>query len=109
MPYQEVIVQNFRAKQDTRMRDHPSPPLEELLWTTAAARLVFGPHMAIQAGKVSTSLTAIGASETARGGRLTYDHLPTSQCLFIVDPTSVESLFSMTLLSGSAQPHAGVG
>ena len=30
------------------MQDHPSPPLEELLWTTSAARLVFGPHMAIQ-------------------------------------------------------------
>jgi hypothetical protein len=28
------------------MRDWPEPPLEELLWTAAAARLVFGPDMA---------------------------------------------------------------
>lgn len=45
---QEIIVQNFRAKSDTRMRDHEEPGLEELLWTTAAARLVFGPDINIQ-------------------------------------------------------------
>src|SRR5947207_2397154 len=37
---QEVIVQNFRAKPGTRMADAPEPPLEELLWTIAVARLV---------------------------------------------------------------------
>ena len=37
---QEVIVQNFRAKPGTRMAGAPEPPLEELLWTIAAARLV---------------------------------------------------------------------
>src|SRR6266513_544031 len=36
---QEVIVQNFRAKPGTRMADAPEPPLAELLWTIAAARL----------------------------------------------------------------------
>jgi FO synthase len=46
---QEVIVQNFRAKPGTRMADHPEPELEELLWTCAAARLVLGPGMNIQA------------------------------------------------------------
>jgi len=46
---QEVIVQNFRAKPDTRMADHPEPPLEDHLWTVAAARLVLGPAMTIQA------------------------------------------------------------
>jgi FO synthase len=46
---QELIVQNFRAKPGTRMARHPEPPLEELLWTIAAARLVFGPSMSIQA------------------------------------------------------------
>src|SRR3954452_9739585 len=30
---QEVIVQNFRAKPDTKMADVPDAPLEELLWT----------------------------------------------------------------------------
>ncbi len=46
---QEVIVQNFRAKPGTKMHDHPEPPLEELLWTCAAARMVLGPDMNIQA------------------------------------------------------------
>src|SRR5947207_2585541 len=46
---QEVIVQNFRAKPGTRMADHPEPDLEELLWTCAAARIVLGPQMNIQA------------------------------------------------------------
>jgi FO synthase len=39
---QEVIVQNFRAKPGTRMADAPEPPLEELLWTIAVARIVLG-------------------------------------------------------------------
>ena len=46
---QEVIVQNFRAKPGTRMADAPEPPLEELLWTVAAARLVLGPRAHVQA------------------------------------------------------------
>jgi FO synthase len=46
---QEVIIQNFRAKPGTRMADHPEPPLEEHLWTIAAARLILGPEMTIQA------------------------------------------------------------
>jgi FO synthase len=46
---QEVIVQNFRAKPDTRMADAPHAPHEELLWTIAAARLVLGADMNIQA------------------------------------------------------------
>jgi FO synthase len=46
---QEVIVQNFRAKPGTRMADAPEPPLEELLWTLAVARLVLSPGIALQA------------------------------------------------------------
>jgi FO synthase len=46
---QEVIVQNFRAKPGTRMAAAPEPPLEDLLWTCAAARLVLGPGWNIQA------------------------------------------------------------
>jgi FO synthase len=46
---QEVIVQNFRAKPGTRMAAAPEPPLEELLWTCAAARLVLGAGWNIQA------------------------------------------------------------
>jgi FO synthase len=46
---QEIIVQNFRAKAGTKMAAAPQPAIEELMWTLAAARLVFGPHMNIQA------------------------------------------------------------
>ena len=46
---QEVIVQNFRAKPDTAMRDHPDADVAEFLATIAVARLVLGPRMRIQA------------------------------------------------------------
>src|SRR5712691_11240070 len=46
---QEVIVQNFRAKPGTRMADAPEPPLDELLWTIAVARILLGPHAHVQA------------------------------------------------------------
>ena len=46
---QEVIVQNFRAKPGTRMADAPEPPLEELLWTIAVARIVLGARVHVQA------------------------------------------------------------
>jgi FO synthase len=46
---QEVIVQNFRAKPDTKMADAPEPTLDELLWTIAAARLLLPPETAVQA------------------------------------------------------------
>ncbi|HIE94828.1 MAG TPA: 7,8-didemethyl-8-hydroxy-5-deazariboflavin synthase subunit CofH [Acidobacteria bacterium] len=46
---QEIIIQNFRAKPDTRMAQAPEPTLDDLLWTIACARLIFGPDMAIQA------------------------------------------------------------
>ncbi|HEX6679249.1 MAG TPA: 5-amino-6-(D-ribitylamino)uracil--L-tyrosine 4-hydroxyphenyl transferase CofH [Gaiellaceae bacterium] len=46
---QEVIVQNFRAKPMTRMAAAPEPPLEELLWTCATARLLLGADWNIQA------------------------------------------------------------
>jgi FO synthase len=46
---QEIIVQNFRAKPDTKMARAPEPDLNELLWTIAVARLLFGPQMSVQA------------------------------------------------------------
>ena len=46
---QEIIVQNFRAKPDTLMAQAPEPDLNELLWTIAITRLIFGAHMSIQA------------------------------------------------------------
>jgi FO synthase len=46
---QEVIVQNFRAKPDTAMRDHPEPSDEELLAAVAVARVIMGLRVNIQA------------------------------------------------------------
>ena len=46
---QEIIVQNFRAKPETKMRSAPEPDLNELLWTIAVARIIFGASMSIQA------------------------------------------------------------
>jgi FO synthase len=46
---QEVIIQNFRAKPSTRMAGAAEPDLPDLMWTIAAARLIFGPGMNIQA------------------------------------------------------------
>jgi FO synthase len=46
---QEVIVQNFRAKPRTVMADAPEPDMDDLLWTIAAARILLGPAMNIQA------------------------------------------------------------
>jgi FO synthase len=46
---QEVIVQNFRAKPDTKMRGMPDAELDDLAATIGVARLVLGPSMRIQA------------------------------------------------------------
>jgi FO synthase len=46
---QEIIVQNFRAKPRTPMADHAEPDLDDLTWTIASARLIFGADMNIQA------------------------------------------------------------
>lgn len=45
---QEIIVQNFRAKSDTRFATHSEPNLDDVLWTASAARLIFGSEMSIQ-------------------------------------------------------------
>src|SRR6516225_6809294 len=44
---QEVIVQNFRAKPDTKMRDTPDAELDDLAATIAVTRLVLGPKARI--------------------------------------------------------------
>lgn len=46
---QEVIIQNFRAKARIPMHDQPEPTLEEMLRTTAVARLLLGAYMNLQA------------------------------------------------------------
>src|SRR6266571_5639644 len=46
---QEIIIQNFRAKENTRMAGAPEPDLDDLRWTIAVCRIIFGPEMNIQA------------------------------------------------------------
>jgi FO synthase len=46
---QEVIVQNFRVKEDIAMRHRDEPSVFEMLRTIATARLILGPQMNIQA------------------------------------------------------------
>jgi 7,8-didemethyl-8-hydroxy-5-deazariboflavin synthase CofG subunit len=46
---QEVIVQNFRVKDDIPMRHRDEPSVYEMLRTIAAARLILGPAMNLQA------------------------------------------------------------
>ncbi|HEU4377370.1 MAG TPA: 5-amino-6-(D-ribitylamino)uracil--L-tyrosine 4-hydroxyphenyl transferase CofH [Hyphomicrobiaceae bacterium] len=46
---QEVIVQNFRAKADTRMAGAEEPDFDNLLWTVAVARILLGADSNLQA------------------------------------------------------------
>ncbi|MEQ8496694.1 MAG: 5-amino-6-(D-ribitylamino)uracil--L-tyrosine 4-hydroxyphenyl transferase CofH [Gammaproteobacteria bacterium] len=77
---QEIIVQNFRAKPDTKMHAAPEPALEEMLWTIAVARLVFGADMSIQ-GPPNLSpgclpeLVAAGINDWGGVSPLTPDHV----------------------------------
>lgn len=48
------------------MQHHPEPSLEELLWTVAAARILFGPHMSVQA---PPNLTPSGPQASSEAGR----------------------------------------
>jgi FO synthase len=45
---QEVLIQPFRAKADTRMAEAAEPSVEALQRTLAVARLIFGPEMNVQ-------------------------------------------------------------
>ena len=46
---QEVIVQNFRAKEHTAMRATPDADIDDFIAAVAVSRLVLGPKMRIQA------------------------------------------------------------
>jgi FO synthase len=78
---QEVIVQNFRAKDHTAMAAVPDAGIEDYLATVAVARLVLGPGMRIQAPPNLVSrdecLALVGAGVDDWGGvsPLTPDHV----------------------------------
>lgn len=77
---QEIIIQNFRAKPGTKMQQAPEPSNDDLCWTIAAARLIFGAHMSIQAppnlyrGDL-TDLIAAGCNDWGGVSPLTPDHV----------------------------------
>ena len=77
---QEIIIQNFRAKPDTLMADAPEPTLEDLQWTIATARLIFGPEMSIQAppnlsGQNASDLIPAGINDWGGVSPVTPDHV----------------------------------
>jgi len=77
---QEIIVQNFRAKADTRMAQAPEPTLCDHQWTIAAARMIFGANMSIQAppnlqeGNLN-ALIAAGVNDWGGVSPVTPDHV----------------------------------
>ena len=78
---QEVIVQNFRAKDRTAMAAVPDADFDDFLATVAVARLVLGPDMRVQAPPNLVSrnecLALLGAGVDDWGGvsPLTPDHV----------------------------------
>jgi len=78
---QEVIVQNFRAKPRTAMRDAPDAEPDDYLATVALARLLLGPTMRIQvppnlsAPEQLPRLLAAGADDWGGVSPLTPDHV----------------------------------
>lgn len=78
---QEVIVQNFRAKPATAMRDVPDAEPEEYLAAIAVARLVLGPRARVQVPPNLSSpgqlglLLAAGADDWGGVSPLTPDHV----------------------------------
>ena len=77
---QEVIVQNFRAKPGTRMAQNPEPTLDELLWTTAAARVLLGANWHIQcppnlSGEDFGRLLEAGIDDWGGVSPVTIDHV----------------------------------
>ena len=77
---QEIIVQNFRAKPDMRMAASPEPTIEDMQWTIAAARIIFGPSMNIQAPPnlfpgAHRALIAAGINDWGGVSPVTSDHV----------------------------------
>ena len=76
---QEVIVQNFRAKDDTAMRGEPDLDDDSYLATLATARVVLGPGVRLQAPpNLSDDLAALlraGVDDWGGVSPLTPDHV----------------------------------
>jgi FO synthase len=77
---QELIIQNFVPKPGTRMQNAAAPDFDELLWTVATARAVFGAAMSIQvppnlnAGRLPALIEA-GVNDWGGVSPVTPDHV----------------------------------
>jgi 7,8-didemethyl-8-hydroxy-5-deazariboflavin synthase CofH subunit/7,8-didemethyl-8-hydroxy-5-deazariboflavin synthase CofG subunit len=76
---QEVIVQNFLPKPGTAMHEHAACDRDEFIWTVAAARLVLGPDMHVQAPPNLSddfgALVAAGIDDWGGVSPVTIDHV----------------------------------
>ena len=78
---QEVIVQNFRSKPDTAMRNEPDAGMEEFLAAVAVTRLVMGPRIRVQSPPnlvdlaETAALLAAGVDDWGGVSPLTPDHV----------------------------------
>lgn len=77
---QEIIIQNFRAKPNTKMAAASEPDIDDLVWTIAIARIIFGAKMSIQvppnlnAGELPRLVKA-GINDWGGVSPLTKDHV----------------------------------
>ena len=78
---QEVIVQNFRAKEHTAMSSMPDAGIDDFIATVAVTRLVLGPAMRVQAppnlvsSRECLALIAAGVDDWGGVSPLTPDHV----------------------------------
>ncbi|HVQ99268.1 MAG TPA: bifunctional FO biosynthesis protein CofGH, partial [Mycobacterium sp.] len=78
---QEVIVQNFRAKEHTPMSSVPDAGIDDFIATVAVTRLVLGPTMRVQAppnlvsSEECLALIAAGVDDWGGVSPLTPDHV----------------------------------
>jgi len=77
---QEIIIQNFRAKPNTKMAAAQEPDASDLIWSIAIARIIFGAEMSIQvppnlnAGELPALVNA-GINDWGGVSPLTKDHV----------------------------------
>lgn len=100
---QEVIIQNFVPKADTKMARAMPPAHDEMRWTIAAARVLLGPGMSIQAppnlnpGRLQ-SLIEAGVNDWGGVSPLTPDHVNPESPWPLVEALGRESAAAGKLL-----------
>ena len=77
---QEVIIQPFRPKPGTLMADHSGADDDELKWSIAVTRILFGPEMSVQAPPnlspdTEIELIAAGINDFGGVSPVTCDHV----------------------------------